>query len=225
MTDMTPPTRTSTTGTTSRPRSSQTGATQSRSVSSKRDTSLGWKSMILSAGVGATLLGSAMFTQIEQANAAADAARTNQAAAVVQVVQALETAQNSRTAQLVAQANAANQPRTVIVRVPVMTDGGQQVVNQVGGQQPSGQPPAQPGFLQQRTGPGSGPGPRHRHARHAGCADLSSTGHRHPQVLRNETNLPISQSPNLDTRLRDWEIGRLAERKRPSCYTNIVFEP
>jgi hypothetical protein len=113
--------------------------------------------MILSAGVGATLLGSAMFTQIEQTNAAAEAARSNQAAAVVQVVQALETAQNSRTAQLAAQANAANQPRTVIVRMPVITDGGQQVVNQIGGQQPSGQPASQASQVSLNSAPAQAP--------------------------------------------------------------------
>lgn len=124
MTNPTLPTAPPTHKATSRPRSTQTGAAGNRPVRlKKRDTSLGWKSIILSAGVGATLLGSTLLTQIEQANAGADVAPTNQAAAVVQVVQALETA------RLLAQANSADQPRTVIVRVPVITDGGQQIVN------------------------------------------------------------------------------------------------
>ena len=104
---------------------------------------MSWKSIILSAGVGVTLLGSTFFTRIEQANAAAEAARSTQATAVVQVMQALETAQGIRNAQFAAQANSALEPRTIIVRVPMATTGGQQVVNQSGGQ-PSGQPANQP---------------------------------------------------------------------------------
>lgn len=95
---------------------------------------MSWKSIILSAGVGVTLLGSTMFTRIEQANAAAEVARSTQATAVVQVVQALDFAQSSRTAQMVAQANIANEPRTIIVRMPVSVSGGQTVANQGGGQ-------------------------------------------------------------------------------------------
>ncbi len=133
--------------TASRPRSAQTGAAQTRPVPIKRDTSISWKSIILSAGVGVTLLGSTLLTRVEQANAAAETARTTQASAVVQVVQALEFAQSTRTAQMAAQASSANQPRTLIVRVPVSVSGGQTVANQGGGDfsgQSNNQQAAQP---------------------------------------------------------------------------------
>ena len=144
MTNMINPTAPTPDSTASRPRSSQTGATRNRPAPApKRDSSLTWKSIILSAGVGVTLLGSTLLTRVEQANAAAEAARNTQATAVVQVVQALEFAQSTRTAQLAAQASSADQPRTIIVRVPVSVSGGQPVASQGGGQ-PGGQPASQP---------------------------------------------------------------------------------
>ena len=135
MTNMITPASPSPDSMASRPQSSQTGATRNRPAPApKGNSSLNWKSVILSAGVGVTLLGSTLLTRIEQANAAAEVARSTQASAVVQVVQALEFAQSTRSAQLAAQAANANQPRTIIVQVPVALSGGQAVVNQVGGQ-------------------------------------------------------------------------------------------
>ena len=136
-----------------RPRSNQTGATQNRPAPAKsHDSSLSWKSAILAAGVGITLLGNTLFTRIERANAAAEAAQSAQATAIIRAVQVLEAAKASRTAQFAAaaqaaQANSMDQPRTIIVRVPVSISGGQPVVNQAGGQaggQPSGQPSGEP---------------------------------------------------------------------------------